>query len=160
MAEALKEKYHVTTMTANCEQLREEDILRVMVKVLFVFPISEVQFYIPKWVEMLPREHKINVDLIQHMREIMQQLSEIKDAAGGISCDESEYIDSVKMEQIEMDTGCVKVKIQIPECYYYEMLSDMTGVDISSEYELIRTMKEMSVMKQEYDEVKDAMESV
>ena len=160
VAEALKEKYHVTTMTVNCEQLREEDIHRVMEKVLFEFPISEVQFYIPKWVEMLPREHKIKVDLIQHMREIMQQLSEIKDAVGGISCDESEYIDSVKMEQIEMDTGCVKVKIQIPECYYYEMLSDMTGVDISSEYELIRTMKEMSVMKQEYDEVKDAMESV
>lgn len=66
----------------------------------------------------------------------------------------------MKVEQIEMDTGCVKIRVQIPECFYYEMLSDMTGIDISSEYELIRTMKEMSVMKQEYDEVKDAMESV
>ena len=160
VAEELKEKYQVTTMTVNCEQLREEDIHRIMENVLFEFPISEVQFYIPKWVEMLPREHKIKMDLIHHMREMMQHLSEIKDAVGGVCCGESQYIDNVKVEQIEMDTGCVKIRVQIPECFYYEMLSDMTGIDISSEYELIRTMKEMSVMKQEYDEVKDAMESV
>lgn len=160
VAEELQEKYQVTTMTVNCEQLREEDIHRIMEKVLFEFPISEVQFYIPKWVEMLPREHKIKVDLIQHMRMIMKGLSEIKDAVGIDTSVESEFIDSIKIDQIQMDTGCVKVRIQIPECFYYEMLSDMTGMEISSEYELIRTMKDMSVMKQEYDEVKDAMESV
>lgn len=160
VAEELQEKYQVTTMTVNCEQLREEDIHRIMEKVLFEFPISEVQFYIPKWVEMLPREHKIKVDLIQHMRMIMKDLSEIKDAVGIDTSVESEFIDSIKIDQIQMDTGCVRVRIQIPECFYYEMLSDMTGMEISSEYELIRTMKDMSVMKQEYDEVKDAMESV
>ena len=160
VAEEVQEKYQVTTMTVNCEQLREEDIHRIMEKVLFEFPISEVQFYIPKWVEMLPREHKIKVDLIQHMRMMMKDLSEIKDAVGIDTNVESEFIDSVKIDQIEMDTGCVRVRIQIPECFYYEMLSDMTGMEISSEYELIRTMKDMSVMKQEYDEVKDAMESV
>ena len=160
IAEALKEKYGVTTMTVNCEQLREEDIHRIMEKVLFEFPISEVQFYIPKWVEMLPREHRIKADLICHMKEIMKSLSEIKNAANGIACGESEYIEDLKVDAIEMDTGCVKIRIQIADNYYYEMLSEMTGIDISSEYELIRMMKEMSTMKQEYEEVKDAMESV
>ena len=160
VAEELKEKYQVTTMTVNCEQLREEDIHRIMEKVLFEFPISEVQFYIPKWVEMLPTEHKIKADLIYHMKEILKNMSEIKDAVAGIEKRESDYIEEIKLEQIEMDTGCVRIRVQIPERYYYEMLSDMTGMDISGEYELVRTMKEMAVMKQEYDEVKDAMESV
>ena len=160
VAEELKEKYQVTTMTVNCEQLREEDIHRIMEKVLFEFPISEVQFYIPKWVEMLPMEHKIKADLIYHMKEILKNMSEIKDAVAGIEKRESDYIEEIKLEQIEMDTGCVRIRVQIPERYYYEMLSDMTGMDICGEYELVRTMKEMAVMKQEYDEVKDAMESV
>lgn len=160
VAEELREKYQVTTMTVNCEQLREEDIHRIMEKVLFEFPISEVQFYIPKWVEMLPTEHKIKADLICHMKEILKNMSEIKDAVNGIEKRESDYIEDIKLEQIEMDTGCVKIRIQVPERYYYEMLSDMTGMDIAGEYELVRTMKEMAVMKQEYDEVKDAMESV
>ena len=160
VAEELREKYQVTTMTVNCEQLREEDIHRIMEKVLFEFPISEVQFYIPKWVEMLPTEHKIKADLIYHMKEILKNMSEIKDAVAGIEKRESDYIEEIKLEQIEMDTGCVRIRVQIPGRYYYEMLSDMTGMDICGEYELVRTMKEMAVMKQEYDEVKDAMESV
>lgn len=160
VAEELKEKYHVTAMTVNCEQLREEDIHRIMEQVLFEFPISEVQFYIPKWVEMLPREHKIKEDLIVHMREIMESLSEIKDAVCGIGECTSDYIENIKMDEIEMDTGCVKIQIKVADCYYYDMLSEMTGMNITSEYELVRTMKEMAGMKQEYEEVKDAMESV
>ncbi len=160
VAEEIKEKYGVTTMTVNCEQLREEDIHRIMEKVLSEFPISEVQFYIPKWVEMLPREHKIKMDLVAHMKEILKSMSEIKDATNGMEHVESSYIEQMKIEAIEMDTGCVKIRIQIGDKFYYEMLSDMTGMDIFSEYELVRTMKEMAIMKQEYDEVKDAMDSV
>ena len=94
------------------------------------------------------------------MKEILKNMSEIKDAVAGLEKRESDYIEEIKLEQIEMDTGCVRIRVQIPERYYYEMLSDMTGMDICGEYELVRTMKEMAVMKQEYDEVKDAMESV
>lgn len=160
IADEISEKYGVTAMTVNCEQLREEDVHRIMEKVLFAFPISEVQFYIPKWVEMLPRDHKVKADMIQHMREMMKSLAEIKDAVGRTFACDSEYMDECKLDSVEMDTGCVKIRMHVPEQYYYEMLSDMTGVDIASEYELVRVMKEMSAMKQEYDEVKDAMESV
>ncbi len=160
IADEISEKYGVTAMTVNCEQLREEDVHRIMERVLFAFPISEVQFYIPKWVEMLPREHKVKADMIGHMRNIMKSLAEIKDAVGRTFTCDSEYVDECKLDSVEMDTGCVKIRMHVPEQYYYEMLSDMTGVDIASEYELVRVMKEMSAMKQEYDEVKDAMESV
>ena len=160
IADEIAENYGVTDMAVNCEQLREEDVHRIMEKVLFAFPISEVQFYIPKWVEMLPRDHKIKAELLSYMREMMKSLTEIKDAVGRVFECNNEYIDACKLDCVEMDTGCVKIRIHVPEQYYYEMLSDMTGVDIASEYELIRVMKEMSEMKYEYEEVKDAMESV
>lgn len=57
VAEEIQSKYQVTTMTVNCEQLREEDIHRIMQNILLEFPISEVQFYIPKWVEKIGRAH-------------------------------------------------------------------------------------------------------
>lgn len=160
VAEEVQNKYQVTTMTVNCEQLREEDIHRIMQNVLLEFPISEVQFYIPKWVEMLPRDHKIKVDLIHHLRELLNQLSEIKDASNGVEVNGSEYMGELKVDQIEMDTGCVKIQIPFAEKYYYEMLTDMTGMNINGEYELIRMMKELAELKQEYEEVKDAMHSV
>ena len=59
-----------------------------------------------------------------------------------------------------MDTGCVSVDIKVDDSYYYEMLSEMTGTNISGEYDLIGTMKELSALRKEYESVKDAMEAV
>ncbi len=158
--EKIKEQYGVTAMAINCEQLREEDIHRVMEKVLFEFPISEIDFFIPKWVEMLSREHKIKADLLKHIKELMGRLSEIKDTVQAIAKPDSPYITDIRVDNIAMDTGCVKVHIDVADNYYYEMLSDLTGTKIDGEYELISTMKELAGLRKEYESVKDAMESV
>lgn len=160
VTEEVKTQYGVTAMPVNCEQLREEDIHHIMESVLFEFPVSEVQFYIPKWVEMLSRDHKIKADLLGHIKGVMQAFGEIKDAAQGISKPDSAYIETMKVEEIEMDTGCVKVQIQIADNYYYEMLSELTGTAIAGEYELISTMKQLAGLRKEYEGVKDAMDSV
>ena len=53
-AEEIQQKYKVTALTVNCDQLRKEDIARILEKVLYEFPVSQIQFFIPRWVEMLP----------------------------------------------------------------------------------------------------------
>lgn len=76
----LEDTYQIRAMTVNCEQIKEEDIYQILEAVLYEFPVSEVQFYIPKWVEMLPVTHKIKQDLLEHIQEILGNLEEIKDA--------------------------------------------------------------------------------
>lgn len=156
----IEEKYSVKAMPVNCEQLKEEDIFRIMEAVLLEFPISEIQFFVPKWVEMLPRDHKIKADLIDQVKKIMEQFSEIKDAVKGTMSTDSPYIDNVKVEAVEMDTGCVKLAIRIEEKYYYEMLSELTGMEIEGQYGLVKALRDLSGMKTEYDGVKDAFASV
>lgn len=158
--EELETEYGVRAVPANCEQLKEEDIYRIMEAVLFEFPISEIQFFIPKWVEMLPRDHRIKQDLLGHIRNIMEQMEEIRDAASGVDCPESPYIEDMKVDQIELDTGCVKIRIQVAERFYYEMLSELTGTTIAGQYELIAAMKDLSQLKAEYEGVRDAFAAV
>ena len=160
LVEELRERYDVSVMAVNCEQLREEDIHRIMEKVLFEFPVSEVQFYIPKWVEMLSREHKIKKEILTHIRGILDNFCEIKDAVNGVVKPENSCIKDMRVEDIAMDTGCVTIRIEVDEKHYYEMLSELIGTNITGEYELIRMMKELSEMKREYEDVRDAMESV
>ncbi len=159
-AEELEAAYGVRALPVNCEQLKEEDICRIMEAVLYEFPVSEVQFFIPKWVEMLPRDHKIKQDLVEHVRRILDDLGEIKDAASGIETPESIYIEDLRIEHIEMDTGCVQIRVRIGENFYYETLSELTGLPIAGQYELIEAMKDLSALKAEYEEVKDAFTAV
>ena len=72
LQEELREKYETAVLPVNCEQMKEEDIHEIMRQVLYEFPVTEVEFYVPKWVEMLSREHKIKQDLFEHVRKIME----------------------------------------------------------------------------------------
>lgn len=158
--EELKEEFHVTAVPVNCEQLKEEDIHQILEAVLYEFPISEVQFFIPRWVEMLPVDHKIKQDLLCQVKGIMDGLEEIKDASSLSLSTDSPYISRIWLDHIEMHTGRVVIRISVDEAYYYEMLSDLTGLQITGQYELIAAMKELSQAKEEYEEVKDAFTSV
>lgn len=59
-----------------------------------------------------------------------------------------------------MDTGKVILRISFCQKYYYEVLSELTGTQIRSEYELISLMKELSSIKEEFSQIKDAFADV
>lgn len=159
-AEEISRQYGVTAIPMNCEQLREEDIHRIMEEILFTFPISEVEFYIPKWVEMLPREHRIKEDLLVHIRNMMEHMVDIRSATRRFENPDSPYIEEMRIDDVAADSGCVKIRVQINEKYYYEMLSEITGMPMEGEYELVHTLQELAKLRGEYESVKDAMESV
>ena len=160
LAETMAETYKVSVLPVNCEQLKAEDIHGIMRQILFSFPISEVDFYIPKWVEMLPADHAIKQELLGEVRKIMEGLQDIRSATEGIGEPESRYIEKISMEKIEMDTGKVTVRIAFEQKYYYEVLSELTGLEIKGEHELINGIRKLADMKREYAQIKDAFNDV
>ena len=157
---ALEEKYAAPVYPVNCEQLKEDDIYEMMRQVLYEFPVTEIEFYIPKWVEMLSRDHRIKKDLIENVKKIMAQMSDLRSVSGKDWKTESPYIDQILLDQVEMDTGKVILRISFCQKYYYEVLSELTGTQIRSEYELISLMKELSSIKEEFSQIKDAFADV
>lgn len=73
LCQELQEKYGVTVLAVNCEQLKSEDIRQILQSVLYEFPLEALEFYIPKWVEMLPAAHKVKQAAIQEAGKILQQ---------------------------------------------------------------------------------------
>ena len=153
-------KYCGAVVPVNCEQLKTEDIHEIMRQVLFEFTITEVEFYVPKWLEMLSRDHRINQDLLNCARTVMDDLDDVRSIVFGTLESDSPYIDGIQVEQIEMDTGKVRIRVGFEQKYYYEVLSELTGADIKGEYELIPTVKELASMKDELSRVRDAFAAV
>lgn len=160
LAEELTQRHGVTVMPVNCEQLKMDDINRIMEQVLYEFPISVIEFYMPKWVEMLPEQHQMKQDIAQKARELLQSLSVLKDVVKAPVDMESEYIRRCKIDKIEMDTGCVKLMLDVDDAFYYEMLSDMLGQEVAGEYQLLAAMRQLADMKREYIKVLSALEAV
>ena len=159
-AREIENQYGVSVMPVNCEQLKKEDIHQILENILYEFPLTMIEFYMPKWVEMLPANHKMKVDLIGRVREIMQQYNCIRDVKNNPVTLEGPFIKKCKMDSIDMADGCIKVWLDVDDAYYYEMLSDMVGENIDNEYHLLSVLKEMARMKKEYVKVLHAIDSV
>ena len=160
LAEELKKKYQAGVISVNCEQLRNDDVTSILEKVLYEFPIVQMEFYIPKWVEMLSSEHYLKEELISCVQQMMQTMHYIKDVTKDRLEFESQYVKGLFLETLDLSSGKIKIRIDMDDSWYYAILSEMTGVDISDEYELIHMMQELSKMRGEYFKVKDAIESV
>ena len=160
LADEISEKYQVTVMPINCEQLKKEDINHIMENILYEFPLTMIEFYMPKWVEMLPCDHKMKKDIIARLKQLMADLNHIRDITADRFSVESEYIKKCKLDGINMSDGCVRIVLDVDDTYYYEMLSELVGENIGSEYQLLATLREMAKMKREYVKVLHALEAV
>lgn len=156
----LGEKYAVSAMAVNCEQLKKEDINRVLENVLYEFPISAMEFYMPKWVEMLSEDHKIKQELIGQVRDFMKEYTTIRDVLEKPVVFESAYIKRCKTDTISLSDGCIRITLDVEDSYYYEMLSELVGETITDEYRLIGMLKNFAGMKHEYAKVLEAVNMV
>lgn len=164
LAEEIEEKYQVAVMPVNCEQLKKEDIHTIMEQVLYEFPVSRMEFYMPKWVEMLPSDNRMKMDIIAGVKEMMKDLNTVKDVRSRQSEGQlplnSEYVRRCKIDRVNLADGSIKIQMDVDNSFYYEMLSELVGDEISGEYQLISKLKEMSAMKKEYSKVLGAVQAV
>ncbi len=160
LVQELEAKYQVSAMPVNCEQLKKEDINQILEKVLYEFPISVMEFYMPKWVEMLPVTNRMKQDIVAQVTELMKGITCVRDVIERPVSMESEYVKRCKTDAINMADGSVKIVLDVDDAYYYEMLSEMIGEEITSEYQLIHILKEFAKMRREYAKVQNAVQSV
>lgn len=159
-AKELSKRYDSTVIPVNCQQLRKEDIHKIMEQVLYEFPVVRMEFYLPKWVEMLSEDHKLKTELVEYAKSVLNGIDCMRQLDSNILKTDSELIKNVKLEQADLSNGCIQIRIDVDPKYYYEMVSDMVQMPIAGEYQLMNTLKEMASMHREYEKVLSAMASV
>lgn len=160
LAKELEKQYQVPVLPLNCEQLRKEDVIKIFENILKEFPITDVEFYMPKWVEMLSNDSEIKKDLLEQMKKLMTRIGRVQDIVPENMQMESPYISRLKIDTLNLSNGKVSIILDIDEKYYYDILSKMTGEDIPGEYELMAMIRELSMMKKEYAKVQYAIDAV
>ncbi len=160
LAEEMKEKYQVSVYPVNCKQLHKEDVNRILTGILYEFPVIKMNFYMPKWIEMLDKENRIKENVIENARKILNNITYMKDLVEYPFEPEGDFLTKLKLEQMQLSDGSVNIVMDVAEQYYYENMSEMTGIEVKGEYQLISVVRELAQMKKEYEKVADAMQAV
>ena len=159
-AQYLKDQYQVTPMLLNCEKMGKKDLNEVFEQFLLEFPLTRVMFRIPGWAESLEEDHWLKKDLFQSVKKTMEHLNTVRDMYEVGARVESPYIRQSKLEKVNLANGTAEVDLVLQEALYYQILSEMTGTQIQSEYQLISLVREMAKRKREYEGIAAALEEV
>ncbi len=160
LAKKISEENEAIAIPVNCEQLRKDDITKIMKTVLMEFPVTRVDFYIPKWVEMLPVQHELKQNLIMNVRNNLDKMNTLRDFEDAAFEYDSPYIKNFHVKSYSPENGMAEIDIDFDENYYYQIISELAGIEITGEYQLISTLKELAKRKDELSLLGTAFEKV
>ena len=161
LAAELSEKYDTPVIPIDCAQIDQADILHILEKLLYEFPVNEVNINLPPWVEELELKHWLRQKFEDSIRETVKNVRRLRDVDGAVeSLADYDFVEQVSLRSMDMGTGSAAISITSGPQLFYQVLSEQSGFDIGGEKELFRLVKDLSVAKREYDKVADALGEV
>lgn len=159
LQKTLENKYEVPVVAINVEKMGEEEVLSVLKKALFEFPVLRVDVKIPRWLQSLPCDNPTVVAMLDKVKGAVEGVEKMRDCfALETLFDEEE--DFINPEEIYMDLGKGKAEIALgaKKELFYRVLSKECGEEIEDDLSLMRNMVALSASKNTFERVKEAMQ--
>lgn len=161
LAEELSEKYKASVIPLNCANLNLEDINTIFSKVLYEFPVERIAIKFPKWIDSLDFNHELKVELLQEVQNAFNDVYVLKDVSNCANkIAKTEIISSTTVQDIQLGSGFVNIKIDLKEELFYSILSEITGVEVNNEGDLFGIISNLSSTKKRYDKIASALDEV
>ena len=160
-AKELTDKYSVPVIPVNCLELENEDIKAILARILYEFPIKEVNLCFPRWINSLPLEHWLRAELTSTIKKCAEGLSHIRDIISFETCFKgNNNVEKAVVESIDLGKGSAVVDLDVNRNLFYKILAETTGIKINDEQELMENIAEMAKIKKEYSRIKGALDEV
>lgn len=161
LKEELSESYNVPVIPFNALQLMEEDINIVFQEVLYEFPVREVNINLPSWVEVLDADHWLRSDYSQVIRDSVMDVNRLRDIDHMVeTLSTKDIVENIMLKEMDLGTGKAVIEIMAPETLFEQVLSEICGVEIEDQADLLMILKDSVAAKREYDKLAEALVQV
>ncbi len=161
MAKHLSDKYNATVIPVNCLELNLEDINGIFSKLLYEFMIERIEVKFPHWLDGLEKENELKQKLFNNIKQTFSDVRRLKDVNETyLRLNNCEEIKGTNIDEINLGTGIVSINVELEDRLFYDMLTNITGVEIKNEGELFSCITEFSKVKKDYDKMAYAIHEV
>jgi len=161
ISEEISQKHAVSCIPVSCLTLGEQDIKEILKAVLYEFPLTEMDFFLPAWVDALEMDHPIKSSIFSRVREAAGHLGHVREVRSALHLvEEAEEICEAKIEAIDLGRGIARIGLNLPRELFYTTLSAQSGFSIGDDGDLLSLLRTLSEVKRSYDKVSKALESV
>ena len=157
----IEREFGMTPMVADCQSLNVEQIGQLLQALLYTFPMSQLQIHLPGWMRALEDTHPVKAGLYQALLERAEEIGTLGQAEQVLSDLQAlPPVQDYTLGKVDLADGTVVCTIRFPETLFYEILSSRAGMPIENDGQLLSLLTELSVAKQEYDRIADALAAV
>jgi len=160
LANELEQEYDVPVLPLNCVELNEGDIKDILRSVLYEFPVREIRFGLPTWIDVLEEDDSLKKSIYAEINDCvcnLKRVGEIRESAEAFA-DGSDI--SARLEKLDLGSGKAKIDVRIPTKVFYNILGEKSGFEIENERNLLTIMTELADVKKKYDKVASAIDDV
>ena len=161
IASQISERYGVSCLCVNCQELDESQIARILRTVLLEFPIGDLRFFLPSWLDALPMDHELRRSVYASILGScadMDRLRDVYSVADRLQTGEQSV--GARVRSLNMGTGSGDIVLEFPRELYYETISQQSGFPIRSDGDLMSLLTQMRGIKGEYDRISGALRDV
>ena len=161
LAAELAEKYSVPVLPVDCLKMEEQEIGRIVQEILRMFPVREIQFAIPAWVEELSEEFWLRSHYEQAVFSAVEEIEKVKDVDKALALlSGAEHVEKASLPHVDLGQGKVTITLEPVAGLFYQVLQEITGLALANEGDLLRNIREMAVIKKEYNKVAGALQQL
>ena len=161
LADILSDKYNTTVIPTNCEYLAIDDINNIFSKILYEFPVEQINIKFPRWIDGLDFEHPVRAELLKEIKNAFDNINVLKEISSCVdSIKKTDIISKTSIDDIQLGSGNVNIDISLKDELFYNVLTEITGVNVTNEGDLFSIISNLSKTKKKYDKIAYALDEV
>ena len=152
IAEDIAQRYGVSCVCANCQEIGREELEQILSQLLQEFPLQELLLFLPPWVDALPSAHPIKDGIYRALKDAAQNKTHIRDLYALLQQLQNEKnISSVTSRRIDLGTGSAAANLEVPRELFYDTLSQQTGLVLRDDGDLMEHLTKLAAIEREYE---------
>lgn len=161
LASHLSDKYDAKVIPVNCLSLDESDIREIMREILYSFPVREINIRMAKWINTLEKGHWLKSEILDCIRESAKDIKLVREAESAAEAiAQCPHIINASTTAIDLGKGAVTITAELDSSLFYKIIGEATGIELSSESDLMPLLMEMNEIKKKYARIAPALAEV
>lgn len=154
----LEEEHGVRVIALNCAEAGEEEISEILKGLLYEFPIRELRFIIPEWIDALGDGEELKMAVTEGIFRTADGITKVGEVANSLKDFSEEGGIFASADGIDLGSGCASVSVGAKDDVFYKILFEKSGFEIKNESDVMKTLIELSETKKKYDRVAGAID--
>lgn len=161
LRQSIENEYQVPVIALNVAKIDEDEIGRILTRILEQFSVLSMSIHTPEWLSALGEDHWLLSGLMDSFRAEESEWLKVGEAPKIAQLlENNQYVEAVTIKEIQHGKGNVVLQMSLKEGLFNQILAEQCGTEIKSDAHLLSLLCELVQAKKEYDRVAQALKSV